>query len=74
MMVLGGVMYYTPREIADSKLIVNSRGNGDYYLVHRLINSGRLKALVTNPDAEVKYKLVSNIEIERYNNSLFKGE
>jgi len=43
-------------------------------LVHRLINSGRLKALVTNPDAEVKYKLVRNIEIERYNKSLFKGE
>lgn len=67
MTTIDGVVYYSPREIANDKLIVNSRGNGDYGYIHRLINSGELGAIVYNKKSQIAYKLVSEPEIKRFN-------
>ena len=37
--------FYTPKEIADNKFIVNSKGKGDYNFILKLINRGVLKAM-----------------------------
>lgn len=68
-----------PKDIADRGLILDSKGNGSYRHVLRLINSGRLKARVWTQqglggDKKKDYFMVNVDEIERYNRELYFGE
>ena len=58
--------YLRPSEIAKQKLITNSKGNGDYRYVLRLIESGRLKAKDRVLSGDKPYYVVHKDEIERY--------
>lgn len=69
MRIVDGENYYSPREIAEKGLITNSKGKPDYGYVLRLIKRGDLAdAKVFNPNSQIPYYLVSEKEIERYNN------
>lgn len=65
-----------PKDIADRGLILDSKGNGSYRHVLRLINSGRLKARTwtqqgVGDDKKKDYYVVSIDEIARYNEALY---
>lgn len=66
MITINNVNYYTPREIAENKLIVNRKGKGDYGHVLRLIKSGRLEAKVFNSESKIPYYMVAEEEINRF--------
>ena len=66
--------WYTPREIAEKRMIVNSRGDmalpsGNYAYVLRLIKNGTLKAKVYNKGKRPNY-LVPESEIKRYHETV----
>ena len=65
---MSGENYYKPREIVNQGLIVNSKGKQDYGFVLRLIKNGDLKSVVFNEASQIKYNLVSESEIAKYNN------
>lgn len=64
--IIGGVQYWTPREIAEQGMITNYKGKQDYHFVLRLVRSGRLKYAVLNPASSVEYKLIPQSEIDKY--------
>lgn len=68
MFELNKVKYYTPREIADKAMIVNRKNKGDYGFVLRLIQQGKIKAQVFNEDSKIPYFMVTQAEIDKYNN------
>lgn len=68
MIVLNDIKYFTPKEIADTQMIVNRKGNGDYGFVLRLIKQGKLQSQTYNLESKIPYYLVPESEIEKYNN------
>ena len=68
MLVINGMVHYTPKEIAEQGLIVNSRGKRDYSFVLRLVRAGKLEYRVFNEESKIPYYLIPETEIERYNN------
>ncbi len=66
-----GKRYYKPSEIAKQNLIQNSVGRGDYRYVLRLIKRGELKAEVWNASGDKPYYIVSQDEIDSFNESRF---
>lgn len=67
MRTVQGTNYYSPREIADSGKITNSKGKPDYGFVLRLIKRGTLKAAIFNEESQTPYYLVEEREIAKYN-------
>lgn len=67
MTTINGETFYTPKEIADKKLIVNGKGNSDYGFILRLIKAGKLDGKVFNNGTKISYYIVSEKEVERYN-------
>lgn len=68
--IVGGVQYWTPREIAEKGMITNYKGKADYHFVLRLIKAGRLQYVVLNPESKVEYKLVPQSEVDVYIESM----
>ncbi len=66
-----GKRWFKPSEIAKLELIKNSMGNGDYRYVLRLINNGQLNAEQWNVAGDKPYYIVSQDEIDKFNESRF---
>jgi hypothetical protein len=66
-----GKRWYKPSEIAKRELIKNSVGKGDYRFVLRLIKGGQLKAETWNVSGEKPYFVVSQDEIDSFNEARF---
>ena len=66
-----GEKWYKPSEIAKLELIKNTIGKGDYRFVVRMIKSGKLKAETWNSSGSKPYFIVSDSEIDNYNNTRF---
>lgn len=71
MIEVEGMKYYTPREIANQSLIVNSKNKGDYAFILTLIRKGLLNGVTSNTSKNIAYKVVSEAEIDRYNKERF---
>lgn len=67
MRIVAGTKYYSPREIADTGMITNSKGKNDYGFVLRLIKRGKLDAAIFNEESQIPYYLVDEKEIIKYN-------
>jgi hypothetical protein len=77
MKILRGKIFYRPREIAERGLITNSKGGdasieSNYNYILHLIRDGDLKAKNYSRGSKVKYYLVPEDEIKRYNTEAAK--
>lgn len=78
MVIIRGKKFYKPREIAKLGLIQNSSGSNNevsnYNFILEQIKSGQLKATNYSTGGKLKYWLVSEEEVDKYNQRFFQNK
>lgn len=72
MKIINNIKWYKPREIAELDLLDGLEGKAKYWTVLRMIRNGEVKHVILNPNSKTPYKLVSETEINRYNEEFRK--